>query len=99
MSRERASTLDIDLQLRVQIALDQWARSTHSRSNEYILASANEYGEVTLRGHVDGQHVSEQAMRVVEQVSGVHLVFNHIVTVHDRKDALAWKEKVSHALI
>jgi osmotically-inducible protein OsmY len=85
MSRNRASTIDIDLQLRVQIALDQWAHRASTNQHEYILAIANELGEVTLRGHVDGRHVSEQAMQVVERVPGVHLVFNHIATMSDHR--------------
>jgi osmotically-inducible protein OsmY len=80
MSRNRVGIVDLDLQLRVQIALDHWAHHVSAKRHDYVLAIANPYGEVTLRGHVDGQRVAEQATHIAQQVPGVHLVFNYIAT-------------------
>jgi osmotically-inducible protein OsmY len=85
MTRASGSTIDVDLQVRVQIALNQWARrqateGCSTTAHQDILAIANKYGEVTLKGRVDGRFLSQQATEVAQQVQGVRLVFNHIAT-------------------
>jgi len=50
MNRENLSKIDLDLQVRVQIALDVWAHGARITAHEHVFAIANDKGEVTLRG-------------------------------------------------
>jgi osmotically-inducible protein OsmY len=78
MSQNSNPTIDINLQMRVQIALDQWAQGNHSGMSDRVLAFADKRGEIILRGHVSGRGLSEEAMVVAQAVPGVRLVFNQI---------------------
>ncbi len=81
MAREYNPTIDTNLQLRVQVALHHEIEC--SRGRDYILAIANQRGEVTLRGRVEGRQLSEEASRIAQSVPGVRLVFNQIVVARD----------------
>jgi osmotically-inducible protein OsmY len=80
MARNSNPTIDVNLQMRVQIALDQWAQGSHTRATERVLAVADKHGEIILRGHVSGRGLSEEATKVARMVPGVKLVFNQIAT-------------------
>ncbi len=71
-------TIDINLQMRVQIALDQWAQCRHIQNDERVFVVANNRGEIILRGRVYGRISYEEAANVAQQVSGVKVIFNQI---------------------
>ncbi len=71
-------TIDINLQMRVQIALDQWAQCRHVQNDERVFVVANNRGEVILRGRVYGRACYEEAVNVAKTVAGVKVVFNQI---------------------
>ncbi len=75
-------TIDINLQMRVQIALDQWAQCRHVQNDERIFAVANNRGEVTLRGRVYGRECYDEAANIAQRVPGVKVVFNQITIGH-----------------
>ncbi len=78
MSEVGNPTIDINLQMRVQIALDQWAQCRHIQNDERVFVVANNRGEVTLRGRVYGRIPYEEAAHIAETVSGVKVIFNQI---------------------
>ena len=83
MNRENLSKIDLDLQVRVQIALDVWAHGARITVHEHVFAIANDKGEVTLRGQVSGRGHCAQASAVVRTIPGVKLVFNQIAVTRD----------------
>ncbi len=71
-------TIDINLQMRVQIALDQWAQCRHIQNNERVFVVANNRGEIILRGRVYGRIPYEEAENIARMVPGVKVIFNQI---------------------
>ncbi len=78
MSEFGNPTIDINLQMRVQIALDQWAQCKHFQNDERVFAAANNRGEVILRGRVYGRMSYEEAANTAQMVPGVKIIFNQI---------------------
>ncbi len=78
MPESGSPTVDINLQMRVQIALDQWAQCRHIQNDERVFVVANNRGEVTLRGRVYGRIPYEEAANIAKMVSGVKVIFNQI---------------------
>lgn len=83
MNRENLSKIDLDLQVRVQIALDVWAHGARISAREHVFVIANDKGEVTLRGRVSGREHCAQASAIVRTIPGVKLVFNQLAVTHD----------------
>jgi osmotically-inducible protein OsmY len=83
MSREYSPTIDISLQLRVQVALDQWVERNCRSAGQHIFVLANPHGEITLRGQAANRVAGDAAACVARSVSGVRLVFNQITITRD----------------
>ncbi len=83
MNRENLPKIDLDLQVRVQIALDVWAHGARINAHEYVFAIADARGEVTLRGRVNGRENYAQASAIIRAIPGVKLVFNQIAVTRD----------------
>jgi osmotically-inducible protein OsmY len=80
MARDYGPSIDIDLKLRVELALREWSKDQPGRTIERVHVVANKHGEVVLRGRVHSQGVSDEAVQIAQTIPGVRLVFNQIAT-------------------
>ena len=79
MTRDFSTALiDVDLKLRVELALNAWSKGQTSKIAERVFVFAKHNGEVTLRGRVYSRSAAEEAMQIAGTIPGVKLVFNQI---------------------
>ena len=88
MTREyNATRLDVDLKVRVELALNAWAKGQAGNQSgniaNRVLVFAKSNGEITLRGSVYSRGASEEAMAIARTIPGVRLVFNQIATTRN----------------
>ena len=83
LNRENLSKIDLDLQVRVQIALDVWAHGARIGALKHVFVIATDKGEVTLRGRISGREHCAQVSAVVRTIPGVELVCTQIAVTRD----------------
>jgi len=66
------------LEARASAIIAEWIMPSYTQPFEYIRASANNQGEIHLRGLVHDQQLTEEAVRRVQDIPGVRCVYNDI---------------------
>jgi hypothetical protein len=81
MTLELTPCTNRTLEAHVQAVVDGWLRYKNRPTCEYVTATANDQGEVTLHGRIDDLSLVWEVEEVVADVPGVRFVFNHILMV------------------
>ncbi len=82
MTGPQASIANPGLQAQVQAALDRWLQSCYTKPGEYIVANANDLGEIWLSGLVGDQHIVDEAIHLARELPGVRRIFNSVTIMY-----------------